>query len=203
VKSDHAARLPHTKPMTDDASDVRHQTHFDSSAPSPFIEAWVTRIQQERHGGRALDVAMGRGRHARLLAASGFTTFGVDITLDAVRTAVKHAAANGLVIHGWCADLTQTPLPDAAFDLILVCRYLQRDLFHALERALTPGGILLYETFTVKQHAYGRGPTSDRYLLNVGELPTLASGLTVLSYEEIDAPDAVARLAARRTRSRS
>jgi SAM-dependent methyltransferase len=133
-----------------------------------------------------------------LLAASGFRTFGVDIQFDAVREAVSRAAGDGLAVHGWCADLTQSPLPDATFDLILVCRYLQRDLFPALARALVPGGVLLYETFTVTQRAHGRGPTSDEYLLQPGELPTLARGLTRLSYEEIDEPDAVARLAARR-----
>jgi SAM-dependent methyltransferase len=142
---------------------------------------------------------MGRGRHARLLASAGFSTFGVDIKPAVVRDAVADAAADGLLVHGWCADLTRSTLPEASFDLIVVCRYLQRDLFGAIERALTPGGVLLYETFTVRQRAHGRGPTSDDHLLNPGELPTLAAGLKPLAYEEVDEPDAVARLAAERS----
>ena len=40
---------------------------------------------------RALDVAMGRGRHALALARAGFRVFGVDARFDAVRDAVAAA----------------------------------------------------------------------------------------------------------------
>ena len=42
---------------------------------------------------RALDVAMGRGRHALPLARAGFRTFGVDVQLEAVREAIAAATA--------------------------------------------------------------------------------------------------------------
>src|SRR3954469_757309 len=99
-------------------------------SPSPFMVEWIERLPAP-HGGapRALDVAMGRGRHAVVLARSGFRTFGVDIALDAVRDAVASANASGVTIHAWCADLTRHPLPQARFDVVVVARYLQRDLF--------------------------------------------------------------------------
>ena len=54
------------------------------------------------------------------------------------------------------------PLPTAAFDLVVVTRYLQRDLFPSLRAAVRPGGLVVYETFTVKQrrarHAARRRP---------------------------------------------
>jgi SAM-dependent methyltransferase len=147
---------------------------------------------------------MGRGRHAQLLAAAGFVTFGVDVRYDAVLDAVAGAARHDRVIHGWCADLTRSPLPEDCFDVVIVCRYLQRDLFPALARALRQDGVLLYETFTEAQRAYGRGPTSDAHLLREGELRQLVAGsLTPLFYEEVSEPDAVARLAACRAVSRS
>ena len=139
---------------------------------------------------------MGRGRHAVLLARAGFTTFGVDIRHDAVRDAMRAAAADGLAVRGWCADLTRAPLPAARFDLIVVTRYLQRDLFPSLRAALVPGGVVLYETFTVAQRALGRGPTSPDHLLEPGELRARFEGFEVLLYEEVSAPDAVARIAA-------
>ena len=46
------------------------------------------RARARRGSLRALDVAMGRGRHALVLARAGFRTFGVDISLDAVRAAM-------------------------------------------------------------------------------------------------------------------
>ena len=167
-------------------------------SPSPFIVEWSARIARERGGHpRALDVAMGRGRHAVPLARAGFRTFGVDITLEAVRDAIAAARAEGLRVEGWCADLTRYPLPRAAFDLIVVCRYLQRDLFADLRAALAPGGTVIYETFTTAQRALGKPPTSADHLLEPGELRRQFDGLDLLFYEEVLAPDAVARLAAR------
>ena len=141
---------------------------------------------------------MGRGRHALALARNGFQTFGVDAKLDAVRDAVGAAAHEGLTIHGWCADLTMFPLPAAAFDLLVVTRYLQRDLFPRLRGAVRPGGCVIYETFTVHQRELGVGPTSPDHLLAPGELRALFTGWDVLFDEEVTAPEAVARIVARR-----
>jgi SAM-dependent methyltransferase len=167
-------------------------------SPSPFIVEWIGRIACERGGDRrALDVAMGRGRHALTLARAGFRTFGVDVKLDAVREAIADARGEGVRVHGWCADLTQHPLPRDRFDLVLVSRYLQRDLFPDLRAALAPGGVVIYETFTTHQRELGRPPTSADHLLEPGELRRRFDGFDVLFYEEVRAPDAVARLAAR------
>ena len=141
---------------------------------------------------------MGRGRHAVPLARAGFRTFGVDVKVEAVRDAVQRAANEGLQVCGWCADLTQYPLPPERFDVVVVARYLQRDLFPALRRTVVCGGVVLYETFTVAQRALGTGPTSPEHLLEPGELRRLFEGFEVLEYAEVAEPDAVARIAARR-----
>jgi tellurite methyltransferase len=167
-------------------------------SPSPFIVEWTERIARERGRSlRALDVAMGSGRNAIMLAQAGFLTCGVDIRLDAVREARAAALAEGVRIDGWCADLTCYPLPRGRFDLVVVCRYLQRDLFPALREAVVPGGIVLYETFTTRQRELGRPPTSADHLLEPGELRERFDGFDRLFYEEVAAPDAVARIAAR------
>ena len=167
-------------------------------SPSPFIVEWIGRINGERGGQRrALDVAMGRGRHTLALARAGFKTFGVDVRLDAVRDAIADARGEGLRVHGWCADLTRHPLSRARFDLVVVSRYLQRDLFEDLRAALVPGGVMIYETFTTHQRALGRPPSSADHLLEPGELRDRFDGFEVLFYEEVMAPDALARLVAR------
>ena len=166
---------------------------------SPFIVEWIERLAPG--GGsrsRALDVAMGRGRHALPLARSGFRTFGVDIQFDAVQDAVASAKAAGVAIHAWCADLTRHPLPQARFDVVVVARYLQRDLFPAVQAAVVPGGVVLYETFTTAQRVLGTGPTSPDHLLEPGELAGRFNTFDVLFYEEVVEPEAVARIAARR-----
>ena len=172
--------------------------------PSAFVERWIHDIAPVTPGQlAALDVAMGRGRHAYALARAGFRTFGVDLSWDAVCAAVAAIEARGCQMSGWCADLTTTPLPRGRFDVIVVTRYLQRDLFPSLVDALAPGGVILYETFTEAQRTHGWGPTSPAHLLAAGELPTYFSELEVLFYEEVEGPEAVARLAARATSSRS
>jgi 2-polyprenyl-3-methyl-5-hydroxy-6-metoxy-1,4-benzoquinol methylase len=167
-------------------------------SPSPFIVEWSERVARERFKDqRALDIAMGSGRHAVALARSGFKTFGVDVKLTSVREARAEAARHGVHVEAWCADLTNYPLPRDQFDLIVVCRYLQRDLFTDLQAAVVPGGVVIYETFTIAQRALGRPPTSADHLLEPGELRRRFDGFDVLFYEEVREPDAVARLVAR------
>jgi len=172
--------------------------------PSPFVAEWAAWLGSAMPPSRrALDVAMGRGRHARMLARAGWTAYGTDLKFDAVREAVRLAAREGLALRAWCADLTHGALPASAFGLIVVTRYLRRELFATLADALVPGGVLLYETFTERQRALGWGPTSPDHLLKPGELLTLAAGLEAIDYEEVEVPEAVARLAARRRHSPS
>jgi SAM-dependent methyltransferase len=166
--------------------------------PSPFVTEWIDRLRADvPPPRRALDVAMGRGRHLPTLAAAGCSLFGVDIDIDAVHSAVMR----GVPVRAWVADLTAFPLPERRFDVVVVTRYLQRDLFPALDRALTPGGLLLYETFLVEQRQHGRGPTSRHHLLHSNELRERLVGLETVFYEEVMEPDAVARIVARRVNS--
>jgi SAM-dependent methyltransferase len=175
----------------------------DSAAlnpPSPFVSRWITSLALEFPRGRALDVACGRGRHALALAAAGFRTVAVDWQLDALIHARDAAGASGLDLSLACADLTAMPLPIDRFHVIVVARYLDRRTFPSMRRSLVPGGVLVYETFTENQLRYGRGPRSPDHLLAPGELRMMVRGMDVLFDEEVCAPDAVARIAARRPR---
>lgn len=168
--------------------------------PSPFVTEWIVRLMPSSglEGRRALDLAMGRGRHALLLARFGFHTFGVDGRFDAVRAAMDAARREQRRISGWCADLTVYPLPVNAFDLVVVTRYLQRDLFPSLSASVRLGGHIVYETFTVRQRELGTGPTSPEHLLEPGELRGFFDAWDVLVSEEVAAPEAVARIVARK-----
>jgi len=172
---------------------------FPRDPPSPFVVAAAQSLfEQAPPPRRALDVAMGRGRHALALARRGWRVFGVDLNLEAIRTATARALADGVAVRGWCSDLTTTPLPESAFELLVVTRYLQRDLFDAIRAAVVPHGVVVYETFTVHQRALGSGPTSPAHLLEPGELQARFDGFDILFYEEVMEPEAVARIVARR-----
>ena len=75
----------------------------------------------------------------------------------------------------------------------------------AIQDALAPGGLLLYETFTREQPAHGWGPSRPAFLLEAGELPRLFPGLEIVQHDEapvtVPRPEASARLVARRPAS--
>jgi SAM-dependent methyltransferase len=137
--------------------------------------------------GTALDVACGSGRHALWLGARGLVTTAID--RDAAAVDAVHAAARSddLPVTARVVDLEtgDVSLGEAVYDVIVVVHYLHRPLFPALIRALRPGGVLIYETFTRAQAARGK-PTNPAFLLESGELPRLLAPLAILSEREGD-----------------
>ncbi len=155
---------------------------YGETGPSSWLVANADLLAQ---GGTVLDVACGAGRHALLLAAVGFQVRAVD--RDAEKIALLRDAAGrlGLPVDAAVVDLEAgaVDLGSAAFDLVLVVHYLHRPLFPGLTRALKPGGLLVYETFTIDQAARGR-PTNPDFLLQQGELPRLVAPLEILRRRE-------------------
>lgn len=150
--------------------------------PAPWV---LDNADLLRPGMRVLDVAAGRGRHALLFAAAGWPVTAID--RDGARLAALAAVAARL---GWPLTTEVRDLETAAadlgtdaYDLIVVTHYLHRPLMPAIVRALAPGGLLVYETFTTAQAARGK-PTNPDYLLQPGELPRLVAPLVVERHRE-------------------
>jgi rhodanese-related sulfurtransferase len=135
--------------------------------------------------GRALDLACGRGRHALLLAGAGFRVDAVDRNAARVATLARVAERLSLPLAARVNDLEtgDVSLGEEVYDVALVFNYLHRPLFPALLRAIAPGGLLLYETFTTAQAARGK-PTNPDFLLEPGELVRRVSPLEVLRERE-------------------
>ncbi len=132
-------------------------------------------------GGAALDVACGSGRHALVLAGAGFDVRAVDRDADRIEELRRAASRLGLPLTAEVLDLetASVDLGSNAYALVVVVHYLHRPLVPALVRALAPGGLLLYETFTVDQAERGR-PTNPEFLLRHGELASLVAPLEVV-----------------------
>ena len=156
------------------------------AAPAEGPAGWlVDNTDLLRPNMRVLDVAAGRGRNALWLASARLVVTAID--RDAARLArlADLATRLGLSLTTEVRDLEagEVDLGDAAYDLVVVTHYLHRPLMPAIVRAVTPGGVLLYETFTAAQAARGR-PTNPAFLLEPGELPTLVAPLTVVRQRE-------------------
>ncbi len=166
-------------------------------SPSPFLE----RVAATLPRGRALDLACGSGRASIFLAHAGWEAEGWDADPSALELARAFAAREGVRATLHQVDLEDGTLPDRAgtFAVIVVIRYLHRELFPWLERALAPGGALVYETFRRGQERFGT-PRNPRHLLEPGELARAFPSLAIELHEETPADRApvLARLLARK-----
>ncbi|MFQ5877838.1 MAG: rhodanese-like domain-containing protein [Acidobacteriota bacterium] len=170
---------------------------FTKTGPSSWLVECADLLPRD---GKALDLACGSGRHALLLAARGLDVRAVDRDEAKIRGLGSTASRLGLPVRAEVLDLEdgEVDLGADAYELILGIRYLYRPLFVAIRRALAPGGLLLYETFTVAQAARGR-PTNPAFLLGHGELPRLVAPLEVVRAREGEHDGGmVAAVAARR-----
>lgn len=135
-------------------------------------------------GATALDVACGTGRNAVWLALQGFDVLAVDVLPDALDRARDRAARLGVALRTQQMDVEfPGALDDVRADLVCVVRFLDRALFGPLQRVVNPGGILVYETFTVDQLELGH-PKNPKHLLHHDELAGVFPDLETLSYQE-------------------
>ena len=166
-------------------------------SPSPFLERVLDRCPP----GCALDLASGSGRAAVYLALKGWQVEAWDADARALEKANAFAARHGVGIVSRVVDLEAGAIarPEPLFDVIVVVRYLHRELFPWIEQSLAPGGALVYETFREGQERFGH-PRRARHLLRPGELLHAFPALIVDLHEETSdhAPPVLARLLAHR-----
>lgn len=161
-----------------------HATEARLWRPSPFLE----RVLPQLPRGRVLDVAAGSGRESVFLALHGFEVEAYDHAPEALERANALAARHGVQIRTHVVDLEQRDVPDPGqFQVVMVFRFLHRLLLPWLERAVAPGGALVYETFRLGQELHGR-PKHPRFLLWPGELSSVFPSLSVVLHEEPDVP---------------
>ena len=168
--------------------------HEKTLGPTEFLRNNIGLLQK----GRVLDVAMGNGQNALFLAKMGFAVEGVDISSDAVKTALEAARKAGVAIKAEVADLEgDYVIRKGAYDVIICFRYLQRSLIPQIKDGLRRGGMVVYETFTVDQAKLGK-PNNPEYLLEYNELLHLFLDFRCRVYQEgiLENRKALARLIA-------
>lgn len=172
-----------------------NKIHTQNINPSGFL---VENTDLLRPGGKVLDIAAGGGRNSVYLASKGFQVEAVDISKEAVSSALSLARKKGVNINAHRVNLEEEDfISKDAYDVIICFRYLQRSLFSAIKSGLKPGGMVIYETYITDQAQFGR-PVNPDYLLKHNELLTLFSDFRCLRYHEgiYDNSRAVAGIAA-------
>lgn len=151
--------------------------------PSPWL---IEQADLLPRGGRVLDVACGRGRHAMLLASAGFQVHAIDRDPEAIAFVEQTAERLSLELQADVIDLETEPPPSLGsreYDVVIAFNYLHRPLMPPIRDAVKPGGLIYYQTFTTRQAERGR-PTNPAFLLREGELPQLVAPFVVLRSRE-------------------
>jgi tellurite methyltransferase len=194
-------------PTTISEWDEKHRQRGDrNEQPSTILVELLPLLP----AGAALDLACGTGRNALLLAARQAVT-AVDSSTVVLDVAERHAqrgsvpvsrgarieaATSGLYLVQ--ADLESSEIASGHFSVIVCIKYLQRSLFRAIAKALAPGGMLLFETYTKAQLVFATGPRNPQYLLDPGELRTAFPELKTVFYRELRAGSGIASLLAKK-----
>lgn len=131
--------------------------------------------------GKALDIACGEGRNAIYLARHGYDVDAVDISEEALKKGRE--TAGDLKVNFLAADLEKFRIPEESYDLIINFNYLQRSLINSIKSGLKRGGIVIFETYTVEQQAFGK-PNNPEFLLKPNELLRMFSDLHIVYYRE-------------------
>lgn len=132
-----------------------HQLYFrrDEVEADQFIAALVNHLRPAP-GATMLDVACGRGRHARSLASMGFDVTGIDISTDNISEALLSEQPN---LHFYVHDMR---LPfrinyyQFAFNFFTSFGYFNTDREHynairTISQSLVPGGTFVIDFLNV------------------------------------------------------
>lgn len=152
-----------------------------ASPPSAFILAEIDRWMAQQPGRDLIslvDLACGTGRHITALIDRGYPVTmqitAADINQNHLEM-LKMSLPAGAPVTPVCVDLEQDEavlaeqLGQSRFDLVLVTNYLHRPLLAQIFGLVSPGGLILYETFGQGNEVYGK-PSNPDFLLAEDEL---------------------------------
>lgn len=136
-----------------------------------FIEK-LLQFLQPPSGSRMLDIACGRGRHAKLLANRGFDVTGYDISPDAIRYAMPFAGDHLQFYEHDMRFIFRTNYFDFAFNFYTSFGYFQtcredEDAVRSISQSLKPNGILVMDFLNMHYAIEQMVPNSEKVIEGV------------------------------------
>ena len=125
--------------MPTDYEKVYRQSKHALGSPTREFAAFFNSLDEPCL--RVLDIGCGQGRDALLVARLGHQVEGVDASPTGIRDLLAEAAAEGLRVKGYVADIREFE-PNGLFDVLLVDRTLH--MLHADDRTKVLAGLLKY-----------------------------------------------------------
>ncbi len=163
--------------------------HFGTE-PNAFLASQRPLLKP---GMSCLAVADGEGRNGVWLAQQGLEVLAVDSSPVALEKARKLAAQRGVHMRFEQADLTQWAWGENRFDLVVAIFIqfappgMRERMFGDIRRSLKPGGLLLLQGYTPRQHEYRTGgPSQVENLYTEALLREEFAGMDILQLREHD-----------------
>src|SRR5262245_19205162 len=173
--------MPTSRPAVTDTSIKKYNAAYSAkkdfvARPNAFLKRCLDQIALHRPRKKksqrrpcALDIGLGQGRNAILLAQRGYDVTGIDRSDVGIRAAQRLAAARGVGENGKVGRINAVIADSGRFaygrnrwDLIVLMYYPQpMILIDGLKRAVKPGGHIVVERLSRPNH--GRtAPAADR-----------------------------------------
>jgi SAM-dependent methyltransferase len=150
-----------------------------------FLLAAIERVQREGllpAQAAAIDLAMGDGRNALLLAEKGLTVTGLDISTVALEKARAQAQERGLALPALAQDLFTYDYGTERWDLVSLIYFNPAvRILDALKKSVKPGGLIAIEG-QGSEHTGDGPPPATRFKPN--QLLQAFADWRVLAYED-------------------
>ena len=163
--------------------------HFGTE-PNAFL---VSQRHLLKPGMSCLAVADGEGRNGVWLAEQGLDVLSGDSSPVALEKAKRLAAERGATLTFELADLLNWEWPESRYDVVaaifiqFVGPELRAQMFEGLKRSLKPGGLLLLQGYTPRQHEYRTGgPSQVENLYTEAQLREAFADMDILHLAEHD-----------------
>lgn len=136
--------------------------HFSKTRPEPWPE--VSTFLEDRSGSTALDIGVGNGRHAALLADRARSVLGLDFSRTALAVARDRLATTGGAVSLILGDASRLPIASDAIDLVvyvatihhLPTRSLRVRSLNELDRVMSPGGEAIVSAWSTSHPRFDR-----------------------------------------------
>jgi SAM-dependent methyltransferase len=167
--------------------DLKYEQGLPSlEKPDPFFLSAFDQLVADSftHGGTALDLAGGIGRHALWLAKRSWQVTVVDISAVAIRKLGQRAQQLDVTLNLLAQDVREYSFEPARFDLIVMFYHFDRDICPRVLSTLKPGGFLICKSSACWDHPYeGIAPVNLRPLAK-SEILSLLPAVSALHHQE-------------------
>lgn len=172
--------------MMDERAREKWQARYSSVDYEPNAEAepFLRARARQWKKGEALCLAAGAGRNAVFLAECGYSVTAVDISERGLDRCRQLANERGVEVGTVEADLLDWDMGAERYDLIVDFYYYEPLLFAPVKRALKPGGLFVFQTFSTSQADLATGPSNRKFLVPPNRLLADFADLRVRYYED-------------------